>query len=775
MKKGVSFLLALSLLLGLTACGQKEETGQDLHGDGSVYYIPAFQKLNIEEMSAFLDACVLGDYAYLVGSVETEVSNSENRLFRVSLKNGKVEELPGCERAEQEDPNVIASSQYAAWLCAGPGDTLWLMERVARWYYDFPEGADPGPGARSSYYQGSDAHYILHQLDPQGQELSRKEWAVEELEKLLGLKEGSYAYIKEMRMDGDGDLFFRTIIGGDTGILTAMSPQGSLLCQVELEGDDWEWGDLVLLSDGRMGIARGDKGVDGYAALLNTVDKIAGRWDESFRLPSGYDRIVYDGCGDALFYYVVGKDLMAWQETEGEAESTRVLNWISTGIKVSYSMSLASFLPDGRMVLMENGYLGETGGQLELVVLTPTEGPLEKVVLTFGTVGLSSELEAVIREFNRTNADYLVEVRDYMDYSQDSDWASAMTRMATEVAAGKMPDIMNVGNMPVARWAASGLLEDLWPWIDRDPKIRRKDLMERVFEAASIDGRLYEISNSFSIQTVVGARDTVGERLSWTTQDMWAALETMPEGCIVIDDNQSSMLTSMLNLDWERFVDWERGTCSFDGGEFRSLLEYCGRFPENWPNPATRVRRLLDRQQMLQKTDVGSYEDLQEYKAFFGGEVSFAGYPNDWGETGSRFRLGESCAMTSACRDKKGAWTFLRTLLLPRDRENDFETAFSTNREDFQRLAKEAMESRKDGVTADFFGEIRITYRSATQEECDQIMELYDTAEGIYRRDMALEEIITEAAGAYFAGDKTLDETAALIQNRAQLYVSERN
>ena len=30
-----------------------------------------------------------------------------------------------------------------------------------------------------------------------------------------------------------------------------------------------------------------------------------------------------------------------------------------------------------------------------------------------------------------------------------------------------------------------------------------------------------------------------------------------------------------------------------------------------------------------------------------------------------------------------------------------------------------------------------------------------------------------EAAGPYFAGDKTLDETVRLIQSRAELYVNE--
>ena len=53
--------------------------------------------------------------------------------------------------------------------------------------------------------------------------------------------------------------------------------------------------------------------------------------------------------------------------------------------------------------------------------------------------------------------------------------------------------------------------------------------------------------------------------------------------------------------------------------------------------------------------------------------------------------------------------------------------------------------------------------------------DLYEAVDGVYRWDDSLGEIILEIAGAYFAGDKSLDETAELIQNRAKLYISEQS
>lgn len=778
-RKLLALLLVCAAMLALPACGKREEE-PDM--DRGIQYLPEFRKLDVG-ISEIRDACILGDAVYLTGQVSVGQYERENCLLRVPLEGGEAEALPVCEAAGQVEANVIASAQDFVCVCPGSEDTLWVMEKVGRWYYDFPEDFDLETEARGQYFVRSAMVYVLYHLDGSGQELSRVEWPAEELEARLGLTGNSFCFIQDMKVDAAGDLFFRATIGGSAGVLAVLDTQGELLFRLGLEENDYDWGNLVALGDGRMGITQMRREMDGYATYLCTVDQEAGDWGESFRLSGGgYTRsAVYDGGGDVLFYYEKENDLLAWRgpgpeggAVEAEEENPRILNWINTGVKASYDTPLAEFLPDGRLVVIESKYLEKTGGQLELVVLTPTENPPERVVLTLGTAGLSTEMEVVVREFNRTNANYQVEVRDYIDYSQGYDWSAAMTRLATDVGAGNMPDILATGGMPVARWASGGLLEDLWPWIDLDRDIGREDLMERVFDAVSINGKLYEVGNSFCIQTVAGAKSIVGGRLSWTTEEMWDALESMPEGCLVSGDNKSSILSGMLSLDWDRFVDWERGTCRFDSGEFRALLEYCNRFPEDWPVPADRVNRLKDGQQMLMCTSIGSFEEIQEHKAFFGGEVSYVGYPNDWSEAGSCFGLSEGCAMTSACKDKEGAWAFLRTLLLPRNRADNFRTAFSTNREDFQRLAREAMKPGERNHMVDY-GNIQITYRAATQAEYDQIMELYNAAEGAYRTDSALSEIIMENAGAYFAGDKTVDEAVELIQRRAQLYVDEQS
>ena len=61
-----------------------------------------------------------------------------------------------------------------------------------------------------------------------------------------------------------------------------------------------------------------------------------------------------------------------------------------------------------------------------------------------------------------------------------------------------------------------------------------------------------------------------------------------------------------------------------------------------------------------------------------------------------------------------------------------------------------------------------------TQEQVDQIMELYNSTELVSADDEEILNIINEETAGYFAGQKSLDDTVRLIQNRVSLYVAEQ-
>ena len=58
--------------------------------------------------------------------------------------------------------------------------------------------------------------------------------------------------------------------------------------------------------------------------------------------------------------------------------------------------------------------------------------------------------------------------------------------------------------------------------------------------------------------------------------------------------------------------------------------------------------------------------------------------------------------------------------------------------------------------------------------EYQQLMDLINSTTSVYGYDEGVMDVIEEDVKAFFAGQKTAQETAALIQNRVQTYVNEK-
>ena len=196
----------------------------------------------------------------------------------------------------------------------------------------------------------------------------------------------------------------------------------------------------------------------------------------------------------------------------------------------------------------------------------------------------------------------------------------------------------------------------------------------------------------------------------------------------------------------------------------------------------------------------GMFDGAAMYKGMCGGDMAYIGYPTASGRPGASFRLSQKLAMTAACREKEGAWSFLRTLLLPEEHTVNYESltdkaVFYINKAAFRNMTEQAM---TPAYAVDEEGNYRLSQDGGriekpkrsfsinhvhnpceiyafTEEDYEQWMALYEAASGLNDFDSALADIITETAGACFAGDKTLDETVELIQNRASLYISEQS
>ena len=192
---------------------------------------------------------------------------------------------------------------------------------------------------------------------------------------------------------------------------------------------------------------------------------------------------------------------------------------------------------------------------------------------------------SLIHIFNKTNDRYKVELTEYFPYAQnvtDEEWDNAIINLNTRIISGDMPDILDMSNLSVQIYQSKGLLEDLYPYMEHDPEIRKEDYFENVFEAISLDGKLPYLTDGAAISTMLAGEDIVAGNDGWTIQELEKVLDTYGANSI---NNLSgaSFLKIMLQTDGS-FIDWNLGKCSFDSPEFVKMLEFAGKIQESSQN-----------------------------------------------------------------------------------------------------------------------------------------------------------------------------------------------
>lgn len=746
MKKFV--LMLMIAILVLTSCGSKpEESSLVSYGtevfDSGIFY------------DEFIGGCPGADgEVYLAVRLDIEGDDGwdfQHLIYRI---------------AEDGRPHLLLSSD-SYWKDSAHNETVQV------------EALQPGDNSLwitgRTFFDGASHNFLWH-VDQEGEELSRID--------LNGAKEElSIEKIEDSMVDNDNWLYI--ISGGTVYVLNYQQEY-----QFTLEAG--EGVDLVRLSSGQPGFF-----INGTNEL-RTVDKEAQDWGDVYKLPENTGTL-YPGNSQYLFFCNADGVLNGWDTESGSL--VPLVDWLAAGIRSS-TVEGFSIQADGKII----GALREDGVP-QVAVLTPGGKNVEKTVLTLSGISGNYYISKYISEFNRTSDTCRIVYKTYYtqtgDYFSPDEYLQARKRLMTEIGAGDIPDLLDIERMPFQRYGALGILEDLWPYIENDPELGREGVMEHVLECAEVNGKLYIVFNEFYIETLAGAKAVVGDRTGWTFSDLRAALETMPEGCSVLwpETTKNELLKAMISADLDNYIDWETGTCFFDCEEFQDILSFCNTAGaeagdrDAWYtmsadrlDPQRLYTLIAEGEMMLYPCGVGNFLRVQEEKQIFGGEVSYVGHPTGNGTCGSSFSVLASAAMTSACKDKESGWEFLRQFLLVQPKLNTdldyFNTRFPVNRKGFEYLREKSMtpDYSEDGkelpkfVNAGIpnFDADDVSYYAITQEQYDQVMQLYNDTNTIYWNDDDLWEIVSEQAQAYFAGDRSLAETVGLIQDRAELYVNER-
>ncbi|MBQ8547737.1 MAG: extracellular solute-binding protein, partial [Lachnospiraceae bacterium] len=366
-------------------------------------------------------------------------------------------------------------------------------------------------------------------------------------------------------------------------------------------------------------------------------------------------------------------------------------DWLDSDINGSF-VNMVGALSDGRVIAAYEDWSTDERG-IALLTKTPAKNVVQKKQILIGTMFTDSDLQAAAVKFNRSNDEYRISIKQYVDYDNYSEntWSDALTTLNNDLTSKNCPDIVNLSNLNPERLASKGIFEDLASYLDKSEKLSKEDYLENVMEAFTFDGKLVCIPKSFEMMTIAGRASDLGTESGWTLSELAAYANANPDASLFEGMTQEIMLQIFMTYNEDLFIDWESGKCSFDSQEFKELLELAARFPKEYEwsaDDASEPTKIQNGEVLLSYTYIYNFDEVQLYNEIYEGDLVFIGFPSADGTGGHLLQTSAGYAITKKSDVKDGAWEFIESYLT--SEQSDYDYGFSTNKNELAKMAEEA-------------------------------------------------------------------------------------
>lgn len=788
MKKTIAFLLALVMVICcLSACGTSQGSKKNDADKPSINAKFAYKADYVsvklpENMDSLDDFTQVGSRLFASCSVNTDVEENPNdsasssyttsasALVEISMEDGSVTVLDWYQ--PQQPKEGFQGNSYISLMRTDAAGNLWIADNVNSFRYDLPANFDPETQDIYEYYEDGGNTRRICCYSPDGTVLNDAPLSAEaEQWNLVCIDEKSQLYFTDWEK------------------AYVLSAEGKTLKTIPL--------DQASLID-----FCGKPALESYGdnQTLRPIDP------DTFELGENIDRPVnawstQSSNREQYDYYYDYSGCIYGHTAAGESEL--VVDWMDLDVD-SNNINNTLALTDGRFIGIYRDYNSDNT-DLQLIVLTEVDPSTlaQKTSLTLACMYLDYNLRSQIVAFNKASDSVHIVISDYSQYSTTDDYNAGITKLNTEIMAGQIPDLFVVSQLPMEQYIAAGVIEPLNGFFEKETEFTLDSLVPQVRDAASVDGKLYMAYPSFQVDTVIALKRIADQYDAWTPEAVDDALSQLQDNASIfsVGYTQSDVLRSCVNRSIAKFVDWNTGKCSFDSPEFKSLLSFTAKFPTefdwdnfDWSDYRDSYSALRNGQQLMNPTVVYSIDDYLWMLAAIHEDFTFVGYPSTDG-SGSSFNINNAICMSSTCTDKDAGWSFLRTFFTEeyQQKQMEYGNGFPSNQSVFDKLLEKEMtvEYQKDAdgeFVLDDNGEkivepkvsyyvddaTQYTIDALSQEQADLLLDLIASTKTVSSSNDAIFDIIQEETGAFFEGQRSVDDVCAMIQNRVGLYVAEQ-
>ncbi len=740
-KKAAVWALSLMMTVSITACGQKENNDNSENFNLDCFF--SGEEIDMSNVKGRLTVntkpfVVEGDTVYFFTREASENDDSDNdkaenvdRIYSMNTDGSDIEQISEFKLDGNEDiMNLIIDKDKNIMFFSEAYDPM--KGRVSYYMSKIGENGELADHTdiTSSFVYCTDNTYITRvYADDKGNYIAYSEM-------YLCVLDSKYDFVSEINCGTD---YLQNITKTSDGrFLCAMSGENNAVVK-ELDVENKKMGEPAEIN-------------------VHIVSGLTGGVGE-------YD-FCYMGDNGIYGYLSQGKNYKM------------IVDFLASDICIDNVDSFV--LIDSEKILVANA----SENKLELFKKADASKLKDKTVVTIGSLSeLEFNITKAAMKFNKENDKYRIV---FKDYSVEED---PQTKFNADILAGNVPDILYLCDMPIERYIAKGVLEDLNPYLEKDDVVKKDDIIPAVISTMEKDGKLYYIAPKFNLYTLIAKKSDVGDKTGWTVEEFKALLDEKGEGVRPLtSNNKTDVLKSLMSTCVDDYIDWDKGECRFDGEIFKSLLEIAGRGTDEETDYASMnyIDDLRSGNTLLDNETYISAPEMHIIKQTFGCDVTFIGYPCD-DKQGSYFGFTNEVGIYSHSKVKDGAWEFIRTTLTKDYQISDeyyYWGGCPTNKDAFETYMKSQTATKPYvdeygwSITPNYMncfrdGDIDIDYAPLSADEEKQFRGLINTTTKVMGDNDEVMNIICEEAGAYFSRQKSLDETADIIQNRVTNYVNE--
>lgn len=793
--RAMSLALALAMALPLASCGGKKD---DLPEKQTLENVYTTEKLSVdfenddsgvyfnEPFAVNGEIYIFAD-DYRSNEDDPQTSRQNKILYKYNSETGKSEEvftLKGYSKYVDVGGKTEYWDAYYTYTDVDSDGTLWTVRR------DYFSSYDENTG-ESEY---NSREYLMH--------MSFDGSVIAEVD--------LYDIIPDYENDG---FYTSSIVGDVLGGVLICGYSGCYLLDSELSlknkitFDNDMWGTTTKTGDGRVLFVAEyyDEASQSSKQEFLVLDSDGSKFT-ALEIPAETNLGIFDsysvitGPGSTV-YYRSNSGMMQLDVDTGTVKE--VLNWLNSDINYSRVNNISYY--DGERFLMSE--YSRDYSERTYSILSPAGEKVEKHLITLASVYLSDNLRDAVIDFNRKNTDYRITFLDYSVYNTMENYEAGIEKLNSDIIANKLPDIIDMSGLDYDTYASKRILADLYKLMDEDTTFDRSEYYENIFEATEYNGKLYSVIPNYSISTLMAREENFGNVTSITMQQLNALLEKYPNASVF---DQSSTREQILNnfctLAVKNYIDLETGNCNFDSDDFRRFLELVKQIPEEspvlddnyWMDYSSYFR---ENKVLLRYYSLSCYSDTMYAYNEAGGPVSFVGFPVCEGSgTGAAINATVEIALSASSPYLDVTWQLVKYLLSSEYQSETNDYFFSIRRDRMEELAAKAKEvyNGDDGsasgdlvvygsesliASSNMIDSVAsedndgVYYNKVTQEMIDKVDACIASVKRVSRDGDTddYKNIISEEAGAFFSGQKSVEDVTAAIQSRIQLMVREQS